>query len=92
MTTREGTRPTVEQIQAFLVERIAAIARLPQHQVPPAEPLASFGVDSVHALELIDDIESWLGLELPDDLTWRHPTIEAIAKELATLASPGGAS
>lgn len=78
--------PTVGQIEAFLVERIAAMAQLPADRVARTEPIASFGVDSAHALELIVAIEEWLGLELPDDLAWRHPTVETIARELAVLA------
>jgi acyl carrier protein len=75
-------RPSADQVRRFLAERVAAMARIPADRVDVRAPIASFGIDSVHAIELVGDTEDWLGVPLPDDLPWSHPTIELIAEEL----------
>ncbi|MEE1838565.1 MULTISPECIES: acyl carrier protein [unclassified Streptomyces] len=83
-----GGRPTAEEIQRFLAEHVSGMAGLPVGQVDVSAPIASFGIDSVHAIELVVTMEEWLGIPLPDNLPWSHPTIGMIAKELGAGGPP----
>lgn len=47
------------------------------------QPFAEFGLNSVEAVNLVGDLEQWLGRQLADTLAWDYPTIEALAKHLA---------
>ncbi|WP_051753605.1 acyl carrier protein [Streptosporangium amethystogenes] len=88
----DGDRPTVEQIQLFLAQQVARMTHRPVDQVDVSAPIASFGVDSVHAIELVVGMEEWLGVPLPDNLPWSHPTIEMIAKEIGAEEPPATGS
>ena len=91
-TGADGGRPTAEQIELFLTERVARMTGLPADRIDVSAPIASFGFDSVHAIELVVVTEEWLGVPLPDNLPWTHPTIEMIAKELGSGEPPSVAS
>ena len=42
-----------------------------------------YGMDSVHAMMLVGDLEEHLGIRLPPTLAWTYPTVEALAGHLA---------
>ena len=42
-----------------------------------------FGMDSVHAMMMIGDLEEHLDRRLSPTLAWDHPTIDALASHLA---------
>lgn len=52
------------------------------------QPLARYGLDSIVALELVADLEDWLGGSLPHTLAWDCPTITAMAQCVAASATP----
>lgn len=45
---------------------------------------ARFGMDSVHAMMMIGDLEEHLDRRLAPTLAWDHPTIESLASHLST--------
>ena len=42
-----------------------------------------YGMDSVHAMMMVGDLEEHLELRLPPTLAWTYPTVEALAEHLA---------
>jgi len=50
----------------------------------------SLGVDSIHAMMLVGDLEHHLSRRLPPTLAWDHPTIEALAAHLSAPPSADG--
>ncbi|WP_350277776.1 acyl carrier protein [Kribbella sp. HUAS MG21] len=79
-----GRNVTSDEVTEFLRARVATMVGLPAADVDPTAPLPSIGVDSVHAMELVADLEEWLGIEVPDQLAWSYPTIALISGQLAT--------
>jgi myxalamid-type polyketide synthase MxaE and MxaD len=77
-----ATGPTGEAIQQWLVQWVTQQAGLGEHPIDPQEPLASFGMDSVSAVLLVDDLEKWLGRRFQADLAWRYPTLGALSQHL----------
>lgn len=47
-----------------------------------------YGMDSVHAMMLVGDLEEHLARRLPPTLAWDHPTIERLAAHLAETGAP----
>jgi acyl carrier protein len=80
-------KPTEKQIRDRLVTEIADVMGLPIDRVDSREPFAAFGVASVEAVHLVGTLETWLGLALDPTLLWDHPTIDALAKHLASSAA-----
>lgn len=50
-------------------------------------PFVAYGMDSIHAMMLVGDLEEMLGRRLTPTLTWDHPTVGALAAHLAPEAA-----
>lgn len=72
-----------EDIQQWLVTRIAESLQLDPMELDPREPFASFGMSSVAAVSLSADLEDWLEIRLEPTLTWDYPTIDSLALHLS---------
>jgi acyl carrier protein len=77
----------VEDIQAYLIAKLSEELELDQQDIDIQEPFASYGLNSMTAVSLSGDLESWLGTKLPATLAWDYPTIEALANHLTQLSA-----
>jgi acyl carrier protein len=81
------------QILEWLTIELSERLEIPAIELDPAVPIDHYGLDSVEGVELVGDLERWLGVELSATLTYVCPTIEAIAAhvsdELARSAAGG---
>jgi acyl carrier protein len=75
-----------EDIQRWLVERVAASLELTPADIDVRAPFQHYGLDSMEQLRIIGELETWLQRELEETLLRRHPTIEAVAAFLAKAA------
>jgi natural product biosynthesis luciferase-like monooxygenase protein len=79
-----------DMILAAIRERIlVAIAEergIARENVDATRPLAEMGVDSLSAARIAMTLERWLGVDVPPDLLWQEPTVEALAEQVAALA------
>ncbi|MDP9864738.1 MULTISPECIES: SDR family NAD(P)-dependent oxidoreductase [Streptosporangium] len=73
-----------EEIRRFLGERIATRCRLPLADVDPDRPLEEFGLSSRDAVAVAGELEVFLGRELGPTLVWEYPTINRLARGLAS--------
>ena len=82
---RNGTRAIAgaETIQAWLVDRLAELLEIEIEEVDVAEPFASYGLGSTELVSLSGELSEWLGRDLPAELAYEFPTIEALARRLA---------
>jgi len=62
--------------------------KLSNSQITPEKTFVRYGMDSMHAMMLVGDLEQLLARRLPPTLAWDYPTQEALAKHLAGLAEP----
>jgi len=53
-------------------------------QINPDAKFARLGVDSAASVFLIVDLEEWLNIKLPAEALVEHPTINELARHLAT--------
>jgi acyl carrier protein len=81
-----ATTHTAEALQAWLVERLAAHLAVPTTEIDVRQSFASYGLGSMSAVRLSGELEAHLGREISPTLTWDYPTIEAVAKHLASEA------
>jgi acyl carrier protein len=84
--TPDAPCPAADDIQAWLVERLARKLRVAHDQLDPSEPLARYGLDSLTAVQVAGELEQWLGRPLSPVLVYDHPTIEALARFLGSGA------
>ena len=78
-----GEKRSAQEIQEWIVARLAELKGVYIDDVDPRAPFAEMGLDSVAALELTGALEDWLGRSLSPTLLSKQPNIEALARHLA---------
>jgi len=73
---------TSEEIEAWLVSRIASELYVAPDDVDVRTPFAELGIDSLIAMELAQELEAHLARDLPVTILFDHPTIERLARFL----------
>jgi acyl carrier protein len=74
---------SAQEIQDWLVARVASLTRLPAAEVDVHAPYEDYGLDSVMVVTLVVDLQNWLGWRLHDNPLDDYPTIAALAQHLA---------
>jgi NAD(P)-dependent dehydrogenase (short-subunit alcohol dehydrogenase family)/acyl carrier protein len=81
-----------EQRQELLIEharaRVAQVLKLSPSRIVPDQPLGSFGLDSLMAIEVRNRFEVDLGLPLSATLVWNYPTINLLVAYLLDKIKP----
>ncbi|MEM7307331.1 MAG: SDR family NAD(P)-dependent oxidoreductase [Planctomycetota bacterium] len=77
-------------VRDWLVDEVARAAGLERSAVDPGEPWASYGLDSVAAVQLVGRLSDRLGREVSPTVLFDYPTIGSLADHL-TEASPAPA-
>ena len=85
----DSTPVTVEALEAWLLSRIAARLRTALEELARDVPITSFGLDSLGAVELANDIEA-LGSVLRMEALLQGPTVAELARML--FSARGGTS
>jgi acyl carrier protein len=75
-----------EEIEAFLLQKLARALSIAPHDVDVRQPFSALGLDSLRALTLVDDIETWLGHPVSPTVFWNYPTLAALTEHLAVAA------
>jgi acyl-CoA synthetase (AMP-forming)/AMP-acid ligase II/acyl carrier protein len=85
-----GSPDNARVIEAWLQQRAAKLLGVEVHEIGPDRQLAEYGLDSAASVMLAGELEAWLGVQIPETISWDYPTISAIAGFLATqVTSPG---
>ncbi len=79
-----GKTRSAVAIQEWLVANLSSQLKVDPRHVDVREPFASYGLDSLAATELSGALEAWLERRVEPTAVYEHPTIEALAKHLAT--------
>lgn len=79
--------PASSEIQNWLKNWIAEKLRQPISTIDVNKAFADYGMDSVTAVELTQDLQDWLNISQPLDVTiaWNFPTINALANYLGEV-------
>ncbi len=79
MTELDQTRELHEWIRGWLGREL----KLSLDDIAADKTFVRYGMDSVHAMMLVGDLEEHLKRRLPPTLAWTYPTVEALAAHLA---------
>jgi acyl carrier protein len=75
--------PSEQEIQAWLIANVAAVVEMEPRLIKVDEQLENYGMDSLQATHLSNDLQGWLGRQLSPTIVWDYPTIESLAHYLA---------
>ncbi|MCV7169397.1 acyl carrier protein [Mycobacterium manitobense] len=63
----------------WLTARLASYLEVPVTTISPMVPLAEMGVDSVHAISLVGDVELHFDIDVDPTMIFDYPTLSHIA-------------
>jgi acyl carrier protein len=73
---------TLEEIESFLVQYVSVRAEIGAASVDKRRAFDTYGLDSADAIELVGQLEDFLGRPLHASLPYTHPNIAALASHL----------
>ncbi|MGF1589286.1 MAG: hybrid fatty acyl-AMP ligase/type I polyketide synthase [Pleurocapsa sp.] len=79
----QGFDARQNQIQAWLIENLAQRLGVASSEIGINEPFASFGLNSVAAVNLSADLEDWLEIKLSPTIVYDYPNIVELAAYLS---------
>ena len=79
-------------ILRWLTIRLASYLEVPATAVDPMVPLAEMGVDSVHAISLVGDVELHFDIDVDPTMIFDYPTLSAIAEFISTAVGRASAA
>ena len=82
MTADEVDR-LAERIGIWLMDWLMRKAQVPRSEIRGDKPFADYGLDSLTAVEMSQDIEDWLGVQVTATVAWNYPTSTTMARYLA---------
>ncbi len=85
---REARRPNVAEIKEWLVRNLASSLVTDEEEIAIDRPFRDFGLTSMEALRLSDELAAWLDVEISPTVAWYHPTIDELAHYLAYCERP----
>jgi acyl carrier protein len=91
----QSDRSALKQTRAlenWMIQWLSKQLKISPAQIDPAKAFADYGLDSVMAVELAQDLGDFLKLAEPLEVTlaWNFPTIQALASRLASMPSDLG--
>ena len=76
--------PSEEAIRAWLITNIASVVNLDPGRIDIQQTFDNYGLDSLQAVSLSGDLETWLNREISPTVVWDYPTVEMLARHLST--------
>lgn len=75
--------PTTRVIEDWLTTRLIQRLGVSATEIDIQQPFSYYGLDSLDAVELIGDLETWLGRTLSPTVFWDYSSIQTLAHYLA---------
>jgi 8-amino-7-oxononanoate synthase len=75
--------PTEEAIRIWLVTNIANVVNMDPSRIDARQTFDNYGLDSLQAVSLSGDLETWLNREISPTVVWDYPTVELLARHLS---------
>jgi len=82
-SANDADRQESRAIEQWIQQWIAGRMGQNRAEIAATKPFADFGLDSLTAMELTEQLEKWLGLPISPTATWDFPNIKALAAHLA---------
>lgn len=78
---------TAASIENWIVQRLVREWKVPAAAIAPSKSFADYGLDSVMAVNLAQELEDWLDCPVEATIVWNFPTIASLSRHLAAQLS-----
>ena len=77
------------EIQTWFQDHIATLIGVSADEIPPDTDFDSFGIDSVQGVDMLAELESWLGVpdELPVDIIFEADSLAGASEDIARFVA-----
>ena len=75
--------PTEDAIRSWLIANIASVVNMDPASIDVQQTFDHYGLDSLQAVSLSGDLETWLSREISPTVVWDYPTVEQLAQHLS---------
>ena len=82
----ELTQWNAEQLEDWLIQRVARLLAQDVDDIDPDMPFNSLGLDSINVMDLIVELDDLLGVEIESTIVWDYPTIRLLCGHVAALS------
>lgn len=79
---------TAELIENWIMDWLVRKLTVEAKSIDPNKSFADYGLDSVRAVKLAQELSEWLGYSLEATIVWNFSTIESLARHLASKKIP----
>jgi acyl carrier protein len=83
----QGSIVREARVRAWIREWLQRELQIDAASIAPDRPLFSYGMDSIHAMMLVGDLEEMLAMRLPPTLVWDQPTEDMLVAWLGQNAA-----
>jgi 8-amino-7-oxononanoate synthase len=83
MSSRIPQPRTEAEIRTWLVDQLTTHMNIDRADIRLDEPLVAHGIDSMHFLALVGELEEWLGCRFKTNPLIEHSTINSLSQFLA---------
>lgn len=73
---------TEEEVIKTIVDELTLMLGLPAEAIHPEAPFETYRLNSIHAMQLLDELEAEFNIELSPLWIWEFPTIAQFAKQV----------
>jgi acyl carrier protein len=77
------SQQTPEKVETWLGNWLHQKLKVNPATIQTSQSFADFGLDSIFAVELAQDIADWSGIPVEATIVWNYPTIDSLAEYLA---------
>lgn len=74
---------SLEAVNAWLLEWVSKRLKIKSAQIDPHQPFSEYGITSLFALNLVQDLSRWTGRYIEPVALWSYPTIHRLAAFVA---------
>ncbi len=84
----ENGTPDHGEIQTWLLAKLGEELKLDPGSIDVRAPFSHYGLDSMAAVSLVGQLETWLGRELSPTLPYDYPNVNSLAAHLSGAGDP----
>jgi acyl carrier protein len=79
-------KKTAADISSWLIDYLASQLKVDSKQIDVNRQFDEYGFDSAAAMQLVGELEDYLGRQLSPSLPYQYPSVAALSAVLAELA------
>ncbi|MBW4613207.1 MAG: acyl carrier protein [Desmonostoc vinosum HA7617-LM4] len=88
-TQSHNQQHSIDEIQNWLISYLAQILEVAPDEIDVKIPFDEYGMDSALTVGMAGDLANWLGCRFEPTLIYDYPTIDSLARHVASVLTSG---